>query len=115
MSYDLGLYKDKKAVVVKLFVEGGTYPVAGSVIAELNVTYNYGWFFFHLLDKKKGIRWLYGKQAKNTLKRLSKAVKELGTHTDRNYWLPTPGNAGYTLNILRNWAKQHPTATWQGD
>lgn len=28
------------------------------------------------------------------------------------YWKSTPGNAGYMLNILLSWAKQHPNARW---
>ena len=31
------------------------------------------------------------------------------------YWKPTPGNAGYALNILLGWAREHPDAVWTGD
>ena len=29
-----------------------------------------------------------------------------------DYWAPTPGNAGYALNILLDWARQYPEATF---
>ena len=116
MSYDITLSKNKKPVKVKKFEEGGTQVMGGSEEAWLNVTYNYGWFYYKYLDKKEGIRWLYGKKAKDCVKRLEKTVKELGTNQyERDYWAPTPGNAGYALNILLQWAKQNPDATFSGD
>lgn len=131
MSYDIYLEKDGKCVEVDNHSEGGTYAMGGTTQAHLNVTYNYGWFYYHFLDKRKGIRWLYGKKAKDCIARLEKAVKILGTNQyeeciegadwqDRknyrvHYWAPTPGNAGYALNILLQWAKQHPEAVFGGD
>jgi len=29
------------------------------------------------------------------------------------YWKPTPGNAGYDLNILLQWARQHPEGIFE--
>ncbi len=31
------------------------------------------------------------------------------------YWKATPGNAGHVLNVLLEWARQHPDAVWMGD
>ncbi len=140
MSYDIHLSNPgrERSVIVNHFKEGGTQPLNGTNEADLNITYNYGWFFFHLLDKDKGLRWLYGKKAKDCIKRLENAVKELGTnryyrHPDgfkfnndkehdfetesmiHDYWAPTPGNAGYALNILLEWAREHPEAVFDGD
>lgn len=115
MSYDLGLYHDSKPVQVERHQEGGTYALGGITEAELNITYNYSWFFYRFFDKEKGIRWLYGKQAKDTVERLEFAVKELGAIKYSDYWAPTPGNAGHALLILLGWANQHPKAIWQGD
>ena len=115
MSYDISLVKNHKSVKVALFEEGGTYVMGGSEIAELNITYNYSRFFYEQLDAKEGIRWLYGKKAKDCIKRLEKAVKELGTKQYTDYWAPTHGNAGYALAILLRWAKQHPDAVFEGD
>ena len=115
MSYDISLQKNKKPVKVKKFEEGGTYVMGGSEEADLNITYNYCWFYYRYLDKKEGIRWLYGKKAKDCIERLEKAVKELGTIIFKDYWAPTPGNAGYALSILLEWAKQNPDAIFQGD
>ncbi len=115
MSYDISLVKDGKTVTVESHEEGGTYALGGSDGANLNVTYNYCRHFYEHLDKKKGIRWLYGKKARDTIKRLEKSVKELGVEKDDNYWKSTSGNAGYALSILLKWAKQHPEAIWEGD
>lgn len=115
MSYDLGLYINEKAVEVEPFEEGGTYVLGGNDRAELNVTYNYSSWYYKYLSPKKGIRWLYGKQAKNCIKRLEEAVKKLGTKRSDNYWKVTKGNAGYALNILLHWAKQYPEAVFDGD
>ena len=115
MSYDISLVKNKESVKVELHREGGTYCMNGLERAELNVTYNYSRFFHEFLDAKKGIRWLYGKKAKDCIKRLEKAVKELGTDQFTDYWAPTHGNAGYALAILLRWAKQHPDAVFRGD
>lgn len=132
MSYDLGLYKDDQPVLVKKHEDGGTYVMGGTDRAELNITYNYSWFYYKFLSKRKGLRWLYGKTGKQAIPRLKKAVKELGTHQFTrlpegadpltmnhlsyvDYWAPTPGNAGYALNILLKWAKQHPKAIFNGD
>lgn len=115
MSYDLGLYKNGKAVPVNPFSEGGTRPMHGTDCAELNITYNYGWFYSRYLDKKLGLRWLYTRKAKDCIKRLEKAVKILGTDTYRDYWADTPGNAGFALSILLEWAKDNPDAVFQGD
>jgi hypothetical protein len=115
MSYDLGLYKDGQAVEVQKHEEGGTYVVGGTSRAAINITYNYGWFFYRCLDKEKGLRWLYGKAAQETIERLESAIEELGTRQYKDYWAPTPGNAGHALNVLLEWAKQHPDAVWDGD
>jgi len=140
MSYDLGLYptkdinEDTEAVSVEHFSEGGTQPLYGTDKAELNITYNYSFFYYHFLDKKDGLRWLYGKQAKDCIERLEKAVEILGTnryvrhlkgwsfkrednsdYEEYDYWCPTAGNAGYALNILLTWARNNPEAYFSGD
>lgn len=138
MSYDIGLYKTKNStddpVEVEMFAEGGTQVMGGSSQAELNITYNYSWFYYLLLDEKNGLRWLYGKQAKDCIERLRTAVGKLGknqyvvhdegyqfndpgTHhlTHIDYWASTPGNAGHALDILLRWASEHPEAYFNGD
>lgn len=117
MSYDIDLIdpKDNSIVRVDRHSEGGTYVLGGTDYAEINITYNYNRYFADTIDPDLGIRWLYGKDAKNTIDRLESSVKELGVERDIDYWKPTPGNAGYALSILLEWAKQHPKAVWRGD
>lgn len=145
MSYSIELQDPKtgEPVEVENHEEGSTYAIGGKNVADLDITYNYAWFYYHFLDKEKGLRWLYGKKAKDCIERLEAALVELGvdkhTHDDdapkRNpddpnlvrykgvacgrqpgsYWCPTPGNAGAALLILLNWAKQYPDAVFDGD
>jgi len=115
MSWWVSLNKDGKLVEVKLFEEGGTYCLGGANAADLNITYNYGPYFHICLDKKKGLRWLDGKKARDAIVRMERAVKELGTDKDNNYWKSTPGNAGYALSTLLKWAKRYPEAIFEVD
>ncbi len=115
MSHDVSLMKDGKICEVPSHEEGGTYALGGLPEASLNITYNYSWFYYHFLDKRKGLKWLYGKSAKETIPRLEKAVKTLGDKTYEDYWVPTPGNAGHALSVLLSWAKLHPEGIWEGD
>lgn len=118
MSYDLGLYKTKdgdEPLTVDLHREGGTYAMNGTDQAELNITYNYSPFFRDTIDPELGIRWLYGRQAKDCIDRLKFAVTKLGTERSEDYWSKTAGNAGHALSILLSWAEQHPEGYFHGD
>ncbi len=117
MSYSISLSCPHCAsdVPVEAHSEGATIEVGGSARARMDITYNYGPHFYAEIDKELGLRWLYGQKAGNTIPRLAAAVKKLGTERDDDYWAATPGNAGHALNILLNWAAQHPSARWDGD
>jgi hypothetical protein len=115
MSYDIDLSYPDDLAQVENHADGGTYVLGGTTDASLNITYNYGRFYREHLDKEQGIRWLYNKKASETIDRLQKAVEDLGTTRDADYWKATPGNAGYALAILLSWARQHPEAVWSGD
>jgi hypothetical protein len=91
--------------------EGGTITLGGSTTAELNVTYNYSRFFRQVFPE--GLNWLYGKTGAETIKPLERAIAELGTEQDFDYWASTPGNAGHALSILLGWAKANPGAVWE--
>ena len=105
MSYDISLSEESGVCEVEQHEEGGTYVLVGTTNADLNVTYNYSSHF--------PFRDLNGKTAKGTIPMLKKAVEELGTERDEDYWKATEGNAGYACNILLNWARQHPQAVWK--
>ena len=109
MSWWIYLGK-KEPVEVNNHSEGGTYAIGGIRRAELNITYNYSKFFYEKLDKENGLMWLHDRRAKDCIFRLIKAIKELGIDKSIDYWALTPGNAGYALNILLEWAKKHPLA-----
>jgi len=93
---------------------------------ELYTTYNHGWAFYEYLDKKEGLRWLYGKTGRGTTKRLETMLECL-EHLDGYYnnfdnypeggdgWRPTVGNAYYFAKIILETAKAHPKGKWSGD
>lgn len=112
-SFDVELKKDGELVQVDNHSEGGTHVLGGTTDAELNVTYNYSGHFFREFHSGLGLRWLNGKKAVDCVSRLESAVKALGVERDSDYWADTPGNAGYALSILLDWAKQHPDAVFE--
>ena len=113
MSYWVSLVdKNEECVKVKCHEEGGTYAVGGSDVASLNVTYNYAWFFSQILDGVEGLHSLDGRRAEECVDKLEYAVSVLGTTRYKDYWAPTPGNAGIALNILLQWARLYPDATF---
>ena len=118
MSYWVYLENKKgESVRVSRFTDGGTCAIGGSCEAELNITYNYCQYYYPFLKgylgKKEGLKWLHGKKAKRTIRKLKKAVSVLGIKQDNDYWKSTTGNAGYALSVLLKWAKQHPKAKWR--
>lgn len=110
MSYDVYLMEGDDTVKVESHSEGGTYALGGSDEARLNITYNYAevysLFGFRVWD-------LDGKTGQETVGQLKELVAKLGTRTFKDYWAPTPGNAGHALNILVGWAEQYPQARWR--
>lgn len=114
MSYWVHLeYKPKKIAIVPSHKGGGTFVAGGTNKAILNVTYNYNVFFVeHLGDK--GLYWLYGKQARETMGQLERASQALANFpTDEDYWRPTAGNTGRVIDTLLEWARLHPRAFWK--
>lgn len=110
MSYWVRLEKDGDAVEVKPHTEGGTYAFGGLSKAELNVTYNYS-AVYRLFDFS--LQHLSGKTGGEATPRLEKLVDKLGAvGYEKDYWAPTPGNAGHALSVLLEWAKQHPDAVF---
>jgi hypothetical protein len=105
MSYWIYLQDANGAnVAVDRFTDGGTYPLGGETEAVLNVTYNYtAHFNFRSLNQQR---------AADTIPALEQAVHKLGINRDDDYWKPTEGNVGYTLNRLLSWAKLYPTGIW---
>lgn len=99
-------------VDVPVHVEGGTYRVGGTTTADLNVTYNYARQFTEagLAD---GLDTLHDMTARDAIPLLARAVMQLGTERDPDYWQATAGNAGYALSILLSWARRHPDAVFR--
>ena len=110
--YLVGNLETEQCVNVPHHSEGGSHVVGGCEEAELNITYNYSPHYRKHLDKDKGLQWCHKKVAASTIGRLEQAVGALGTQKDEDYWQPSPGNAGFALSIMLEWAKLHPEAVW---
>lgn len=119
MSYDISLCCPVSGKVIELetphHMRGGTYRVGGTEELSLNITYNYSPFYYKLIDDQKGIRWLYGQTAAQTIPKLECAVAQLGSDMDSDYWKPTEGNAKAALIQLLAMAKMRPDGVWDGD
>jgi len=116
VSYRVSLVGKNSGLPVEVenHEEGGTYVLGGVSEATLNITYNYG-AVFSLVDADYGglEERLHGVHAKDSVPWLESMVERLGTQRYRDYWAPTPGNAGYALSILLSWAKANPDALWE--
>lgn len=116
MSYSIKLVDSNGITVpVERHSEGANQVIGGSTAAEIDITYNYSWYFYRHLDAELGIRWLYDKRAGRCVIVLNAAIVALGTEQDGDYWCKSPGNAGYALSVLRRWAIDNPDAMFRGD
>lgn len=74
------------------------------------ITYNYSEAYKLVNFSMSNMNGLTGGE---TVDELHRAIEKLGTKKyDKDYWAPTPGNAGYALSILLSWATEHPDAVW---
>lgn len=118
MSYDIELTDPVTGKVLKLdaphHMRGGTYQVGGTTEANLNITYNYSKFYYELFGDK-GIRFLYGKTAAETIPHLKESILLLKDDVSDNYWDATEGNAKRALMQLLALAEMRPDGIWRGD
>lgn len=119
MSYDINLIDPVTKEVIELDekhdMRGGTYAVGGTRDAHLNITWNYGKYYYRLIDKDKGIRYIYGMTGAESIPVLDKAISQLGDDVDKNYWKVTEGNAKQALFQLKALAQMRPDGIWEGD
>ena len=118
MSYDIRL-KDPITHETLVLDEphhmtGGTYELGGSQDAHLNITYNYGEYYYRVFGEM-GIRILYGMSGAESIPVLTKAIGDLGNDVNEDYWKATEGNAKRALTQLRALAYMRPDGVWQGD
>ena len=118
MSYDIDLVDPVSGEVLMLDephqMRGGTYCVGGTKECSLNITYNYS-KHFRALFGEKGIRWIYGKTAADTLPHLVEAASLLSDDKTDDYWEPTEGNAKSAIMHLIAIARLRPDGVWSGD
>jgi hypothetical protein len=127
MSYDIELQRNGETLELLSahHLTGGTYALGGTNLATLNVTWNYGKFFYQALGSQ-GISAIYGKPVMVGLQMLAEAITHLHTEygaeaqvVDDDYWAPTVGNAVKALSDLIYLGTisyaEYPDAVWNGD
>lgn len=125
MSYDISLHCPVTKEII-LFDEphqmrGGTYAIGGTRSAELNITYNYGDYYYEVYEEN-GIREIYGKTGAESVPILENMIQRIrdkyGKECEKesgNYWDKIPSNALKPLYQLITMAKMRPDGIWQGD
>ena len=94
---------------------GGNYVIGGTTEMWLNITYNYGKYYYEHIDNDEGIRKIYGMTGAESLPLLEKAINELGNDVSSDYWESTEGNAKEALCKLKAFAQLRPDGIWDGD
>lgn len=121
MSYDISLCDPVTNKPLKAdsthFIAGGMRAMGGTKELWLNVTYNYGHFYYQPeVFGENGIRSIYGKTGAESIPMLEKAISALGDDVDdSDYWHATEGNAKRALYGLLAFAKMRPDGVWDGD
>ena len=148
MGYDISLVRGKSKA--KLSAKMKDIPLGGQfAISDQNrdvqdddlnfyITYNYAWYLYQTIDKKDGVRFIYGKKAKDVLPVLEAALPKLdrmirkeqktgkvlsqtwgkGNDYDDNstdYWAISAKNAKKAVEGLIALAKLAPFFTFDGD
>lgn len=118
MSYDISIVDPVTRETIQLNfkhnMRGGTYAVGGTILAELNITYNYSSIFQRVLGPG-GIRSIYDLTGGESIPILSKAILELNNDVTESYWEPTEGNAKLALLDVLKLAFLCPYGVWTGD
>ncbi len=118
MSYDLYIKDPETGEVLRSDephdIAGGTYAMGGTTCAEFNVTYNYAPHFYRVLGEK-GIRAVYGMNARESVAMLKSAADALSGERDSNYWQASEGNAKAALLDMMRLAEMFPDGVWDGD
>lgn len=121
MSYDISLCDPVTHEPLKAdsphFIAGGMRAMGGTKELWLNVTYNYGHFYYRPeVFGESGIRSIYGKTGAESIPMLEKAISALGDDVDdSDYWHSTEGNAKRALCGLLAFARMRPDGVWDGD
>lgn len=117
MSYDIRLVDESGETLTveePHNVRGGTYRPGGDYDLALNITYNYAKHFYDVFGPK-GIRFLHGKTARETLPVLMDAFLDLWEPPSDDYWAPTAGNAAAAIRGLITLGMLAPEGVWDGD
>ena len=94
-------------------IQGGTYAVGGTNKLWVSITYNYSKFYYATFPEGKGLNWLSGKLAAETIPVIREAINKLGNDVTNRYWDATEGNAKQSLYKLLALAQLRPDGMWE--
>ena len=150
MSYGIWLERgDSRSEIEKVdpksLPKGGTYRVSDSselneFDLEFNITYNFSWYFYETIDKDLGIRWIYGKKARDVVDNLKLAKEKClsmaameetygkilsetwgsgdpydSEKVKNDYWYPCALHAAQAIDGVIQLAEIAPDFTFSGD
>ena len=151
MSYGIYLVRGNSKSEInqvdpKKFPRGGTYRMfddddkIGESDLYFYITYNFAWYLYETIDEKEGVRWIYGKKAKDVIARLETAksicedmakqeaeegriLSETWGSGERydfekvknDYWYACADHAAKAIDDLITMAKIAPDFTFKGD
>lgn len=118
MSYDIYLLDPVTKEVLESEsphqMKGGICAVGGTREMWLNVTYNYGKFYYEVMDKEDGIKVIFGKIGAESIEILKSAISKLDDDVSDDYFEATEGNAKKALCSLLAMAQMRPDGVWDG-
>lgn len=87
---------------------------------SMYVSYNHAWYFYHYLDEKYGIKYLYYKKGRDVLPFLLYMRSALEGSpawygVTKDTWQTKIGNIRIILNELIRLSKTNPNDKWWGD
>lgn len=109
MSYDIYLRDPHTNCEISIGELGN------ELLLHIGVTYNYSFYYYRVISRDYGIRYLYDKSGRESIKILQDAIPQLGEDFDENYWTPTEGNARLVLEKMLSFALLAPHGIWTGD
>lgn len=103
MGYNLRIVDEQcntKRSPIWLPEMGATYPIGGSDMLELSITYNYAPFFKKAFESEQGIKILHNTHTLFSIPIIVRAISKLTDDATDNYWDATEGNSKKALQDI---------------
>lgn len=103
-----------KVLLVPRHFEGAVLEMDGNTAAEVHVTGNYLPIWRRYFEPNEGDRYgIWGKTGRDLRPTIERAVAELGTIKDKDFWKPSNGNVGAIFDLMLEWIDQLPDGRFE--